>query len=209
MHHQRAIVVSNGSKTSRPRRRLTPVLLLPLAVAACNPATGGGGAGGNEDRQEGLPADTTRLALQSQCGQAVIECTSSWPIPIIVVQARDGQTVTRTQTGFLVQGTDGNGQESVQLIGSNSTATGNDVEAQILFSWSAAATDQDPCTLEPGAEFSTEADPLVLLQAGFHYVRLTVENDIIQETLILDGCDATVENVPSSDFQEVEIEVRD
>ena len=80
---------------------------------------------------------------------------------------------------------------------------------QISYSWSTGATDDDPCTLTAGTEFSDAADPQVLLEEGFHYIRLTVENDVIQATLVLEGCDTTVENVPASDFVEVEVEVRD
>ncbi len=147
------------------------------------------------------------VALQSQCGQAIIECTSSWPTPLIVVQARNGQIVTSTATGFIVQGSDANARELVQFIGGNTTLGAGATE--VSYRWSSGAVDVDPCTLAPGEELSTDADPQLLLAEGFHYIRLTVENDIVEASLVLDGCGTTLEDVPNSDFLEIEVEVRD
>ncbi|NOX58692.1 MAG: hypothetical protein GXP29_07520 [Planctomycetes bacterium] len=154
-----------------------------------------------------LPPETARVAIQSQCAQNVINCTTSWPTAVFTVEAMDGQSVTLTDTGFLVEGTDGNGQEMVRLVGSNSTP--GDGAAFSSFKWTSGASDEDPKTLAPGNQFSTDADNNVLLAVGFHYIRLTVENDIIREEVQSDEFGLIAENVPSFDFVELEIEVRD
>lgn len=217
MHNQSTIIEPTHTPASATRFDigcyLAAGLLLMLATAACNTASPAGGGTVDDNRVAGLPAeDTARFALQSQCGQAVIECTSDWPIPRINVLAGDGQTVTATETGFLVQGSDANGQELVQLIGSNSSGTGTKdppVDVTLSFSWTSLAIDTDPCTLDSGDEFSTDVDPVVLLEAGFHYIRLSLANDILQAELVLADCDTTLQDVPSFDFLEIEIEVRD
>ncbi len=154
----------------------------------------------------GLAAQQRRSAFQSLCAQNAVECTSSWPTPSIDVEALEGQTVAPGETGFVVEASEVGGAVLVQLIGSGSDAgTESDV---LTFSWSAAATDTDGCTVAAGEEFSTEADPQIELQPGFHYIRLTVMNDVIRDAVPVVGCDTTLQNVASFDFLEVEIEVR-
>lgn len=155
----------------------------------------------------GLPPETARLAFKSQCALNVITCTSSWPVALASVVPGPEQTVTPTETGFIVQGNGGNGTEPVYLVGEESTA--GDGATQLFFSWSYAASDQDPQTLEAGIEFSTETNPIQEMQAGRHYIRLTVRNDIVRETVESDEFGVIAENVASYDFVELEIEVRD
>ena len=114
----------------------------------------------------GLEPETVRVAFKSQCALNVIECTSSWPTAVASVVSGCCQTVTETDTGFVVQGSDGDGAEWVRLVASDSVM-GNGA-TRISYSWSSRADDDDPRTLDPGEEFSTAADPEVLLQEGFH-----------------------------------------
>ena len=156
---------------------------------------------------QGLPPENQRSAFQSQCAQNVITCTTTFPVPVIGTGFLPGQVVTTTATGFRVQGADGDGSELVQLIGSGSAA--GQGATQVFFSWSAGAGDPNPCTLAPGMEFSTEADPQIRLQAGFHYIRLTVGNDLLPiDSLDSDGC-GTFENYVRRDFEEIEVEIVD
>ena len=166
-----------------------------------------GMAGCTDPLANPLPAETARVAIQSQCAQNVINCTTSWPTANFTVEAMTGQTVTLTNTGFLVEGTDGNGQETVRLIGSNSTP--GDGAEFTLFRWTSGATDTDPQTLFPGTQFSTEADNEVLLATGFHYIRLRVENDIIRDEVQTEQFGVIAQDVPSFDFVELEVEVKD
>ena len=154
---------------------------------------------------QGLPPENQRAARQSQCGQNVIVCTVSFPTPVINVVALEGQEVFETPDGFRVVGVTGGGSEAVQLVGSDSTAGQGATE--IFFSWSFGATDDDPCTLEPGEEFSAEADPQVFMRAGLHYIRLTVTNDLPSLETVEAGECGTFENFRRYDFIEVEIEV--
>lgn len=168
-------------------------------LAGCNPAP-------IAEAPTGLAAQQRRSAFQSLCAQNAVECTSSWPTPSIDVEALGGQTVTASATGFVVESLHAKGAVWVQLIGSGSDAgTGANV---LTYAWSAGASDADPCTLGAGTSFSTEADPQIELQPGFHYIRLTVMNEIIREVVPVLGCATTLENVASFDFLEVEIEVR-
>ena len=153
-----------------------------------------------------LAAQQPRVALQSQCAQNVIECTTVWPIPVVTLTAGDDQQVSITNTGFLVEGTNGDGTELVQLVGSGSRLGDN--ATSLTFSWTSAAQDSDPCSLAPGTVFSTQPDPQVRLAAGFHYIRLTVTNDNVVDVESAD-CGLSMQAVNPSDFIEVEIEVRD
>ena len=152
-----------------------------------------------------IQADNARVAFQSQCAQNVITCTSSFPTAVISVQARHGQQVERTGNRITVWQS-GHGAVWVQLRGRDSDA--GSVSTAVDFSWSARATDDDPCSMAAGDVFSTLADPLVLLEPGFHYIRLTVSNDVILSRVESDECGLIGENVPAFDFLEVEIEVR-
>jgi hypothetical protein len=155
-----------------------------------------------------IPAGTARVAIQSQCAQNVITCTSSWPTATMRVEANEGSTVTMTASGFLVAGDTPTGPEglAVNFIGTDSDA-GNGA-ATITYSWSYGASDEDPCSLAPGIEFSTEANPTATLAPGFHYIRLTVRNDIVRDRVESDTCGLVGENVASFDFVELEVEVR-
>lgn len=154
----------------------------------------------------GLDPDEPRGSFASQCALNVIVCTTSWPTAALDVLALPGQTVTPTASGYLVIDSNGSGNEEVQLIGSNSTA--GDGATSIEYEWSYGATDDDPRTLAAGTIFSREADPKIVLKTGFHYIRLTVRNDIIRDQVTSPDYGVLFENVPSFDFQEVEIEVR-
>jgi len=153
-----------------------------------------------------VATETRRVAIQSQCAQIVIECTSSWPTPVATIEAATGQTVTATDNGFIVEDPAIFGAVSVQLLGADSEP--GDGANEIFFSWSHSAADDDPCTLSAGTEFSTEADAQVLLAVGVHYIRLTVRNDIVRELVESEFCGVVAENVQSFDFIELEIEVR-
>lgn len=154
-----------------------------------------------------LPAEGARVAFQSQCAQNVITCTTSFPVAVAEVVAGEGQTVTKTETGYLVQGNDGDGVEIVNLVGSRSTMGVG--ASEIVHAWSYGATDGDPLTLRPGTVFSVAADFSVQMAVGLHYVRLSVVNDLIEEELVSDEFGVIGTNVPKSDFVELEIEVRD
>ena len=181
--------------------------------AGCAGGGGGGGGGVTEDGGDGddppnsLPTEDKRVAIQSQCAQNVLECTNSWPRGVIDIVTASGQAVTETADGFLIEGTDGDEVELVQLIGNGSEM--GEGASLILYSWSYGATDEDPRTLGPGVEFSTKVDPAVRMEAGFHYIRLSVANDIICEFVQSPQFGVLAENVPASDFIEIQIEVRD
>ncbi len=183
--------------------RVWAAALTAALMPACTATTGGGGDG--EAAEQGLAPEAKRVAFQSQCAQNVIECTSSWPTAVVDVPALAGQTVTETAAGFVIEGAI-HGAATVQLVGSNSDP-GAGAQA-IFYSWSNGATDDDPATLAPGTEFSMEADPLVTLRTGFHYIRLTVENDIVREQVVSPDFGVIAEEVPSFDFVEVEVDVR-
>lgn len=194
------------SDASNKSVRVGRMVLMGLSVGCCGwvvSCTGSGGFSGG-----GLPGEQPRVATQSQCAQNVITCTTVFPEAVITANAVDNpaQQISLTETGFLVEG-DGNGAgELVQLIGSLSRLGDN--AANLTYSWSSAATDDDPCTLAPGTQFSTQADPEVGLSVGFHYIRLTVTNDN-EVDLFSEACGIDQLDVPASDFLEVEIEVRD
>jgi hypothetical protein len=164
---------------------------------------------------QALAPETARVAIQSQCAQNVINCTTSWPEAVIAVEPIGGQTVTLTDTGFLVEGTDGNGQETVRLVGTNSVAHSipdeqpGDRPSLTSFEWSFGATDEDKTTLAPGTVFSDDSTDDVPMAVGFHYIRLTVENDVIRDLVVSDEFGLLFQDVPSFDFVELEIEVRD
>ncbi|MCH7813210.1 MAG: hypothetical protein IID40_04225 [Planctomycetes bacterium] len=189
---------------ARPRGARLHFAAVGLLMAAAGCQSGGGAAAGNGD---GLPPEEQRVVFLSQCAQSVIECTSSWPTAVAEVVGGHGQTVTATENGYLVEGDDGSGSERIQLRGSDSIA-GNGA-TEIFYSWSVGADDPDPRTMEAGNEISTEPDPDVLLQTGFHYLRLTVFNDIIRDRVESEELGLIAENVPSFHFVEFEIEVRD
>lgn len=159
----------------------------------------------NAANQNAIQPEAARVAFQSQCAQNVITCTDSFPEAVIDVEAIHGQSVTATDTGFLIE-QPGTAPIWTKLIGSDSDPGDNATEIQ--YRWSSRAEDADPCSLDPGPEFSTEADPLVLLEPGFHYIRLTVTNDNIIGQLESDECGIIGQNIPAYDFLEVEIEVR-
>jgi len=173
---------------------LALVALLPLA--GCPVRTSG----------NVIPPDSARVAFQSPCAQNVIECTSSWPVAIAGVRAGHGQTVTETETGYIVRRPHASGSVPVWLVGEESTA--GEGATRLSYSWSSGAAQDDPCTLTPGDEFATVANPTVNLAPGFHYIRLTVENDIIRAVVASEACGVFGENIPSFDFVELEIEVR-
>lgn len=164
---------------------------------------------------QAIPADNAaRQAFASQCAQNVINCTSSFPVAILDVAAGQGQIVTRTNVGFMIQGSDSDGVELVRFLGAGSliaeSMVGNNA-SMIFYDWTYAATDDDPCTLTPGPSFSNEANPQALLQVGVHYIRLHVSNDLAygQESLLLEECGQIGQDIPKSDFEEVTIEIRD
>lgn len=187
---------------------LLPDTLSLLAIGFALTVAGCTGSGpGPQPGPGGLPGENRRQAFQSRCAQNVIACTVSFPAAEISVTATGDQAVDVIATGFRVEGSDGDGAELVQLDGSGS-ARGQGA-TELFFSWSSAAGDDDPCTLTPGDEFSTAAEPQVLLQEGFHYIRLTVSNDLPSlDTLDAGEC-GTFENFARSDFIEIEIEVID
>lgn len=154
-----------------------------------------------------LPAESTRVAFQSQCAQNVIECTSSWPVAVAHVESKPDQSITETAEGFLIQDTDGDGFENVCLVGSDSQL--GDGADFLFYSWSFGANDSDPRTLQPGTEFSQQADPQVPMQVGLHYIRLTVRNDIVRETIESPEFGIIAEDTASFDFVELQIEIRE
>lgn len=184
----------------RPRTTVAAMGFPMLAiVCGCVVQPGGNGDGV-------LRAEQQRTAFQSQCAQNVITCTRRFPTAVVTVQARSGQTVSATDSGFLIADSHATGSVRVQLVGSGSLPG---EEATLLtYRWSSGATDDDPCTMTPGEEFSTQADPQVLLERGFHYIRLFVENDVMFPRIESAMCGVLGENIPGFHFVEVEIEVR-
>lgn len=179
-----------------------PVVVIMAALSA------GQGCPPPPPEPVGLPPENARVAFASQCALNVITCTVSWPDAVYDIEARPGQTVTRTATGFLVERPgDDDDSEAVQFIGDISQP-GQGATA-LTFQWTSGASDADPCTLAPGDAFSTEPNPLVDLQEGLHYIRLTVRNDIIRDEVPSDDCGVIGTNIPSFDFVELEVEVRD
>jgi len=153
-----------------------------------------------------LPATSARVAFQSPCAQNAIECTSSWPTAIASVEAREGQTVTTTTAGFLVNAPGSSSSVPVQFVGDDSIL-GND--ATILnYSWTYGASQDDPCFLTPGEEFAITARPIAHLAPGLHYIRLTVENDIVRDTVESPVCGIFGTDITSFDFIEFEVEIR-
>ncbi|MCA9253892.1 MAG: hypothetical protein KDA54_22420 [Phycisphaerales bacterium] len=179
-----------------------------LIIAAFAIVSGAMVAGGCvEQAPQALQPETARVAIQSQCAQNVINCTTSWPEAAFIVEAMDGQSVSLTDTGFLVEGTDGNGWETVRLDGSASIS--GDGASITAFEWSSGATDEDPTTLDAGTIFATGSTVNQPMAVGFHYIRLTVKNDIIRDLVVSDEFGLLFQDVPSFDFVELEIEVRD
>jgi len=153
-----------------------------------------------------LSAEATRSTIASQCAQAVIACTTSWPTAAASVVALAGQTVTQTGNTFIVTGKADLGGLDVQLSGSDSMA-GNGAMS-LSYSWSTGATDVDPCSLADGEAFSSDEMPLQRMDLGVHYIRLRVENDIIRDAVNTDACGVFGENIPSFDFIEIVVDVR-
>jgi len=154
-----------------------------------------------------IPPSTQRAAFQSQCGQNVVVCTTSWPVAVASVVAGNGQTVTEVSTNsYLVTVNGGSGGVPVQFRGSDSelgaTATA------LAYEWSYGATDSDPCTLAPGTVVSTASDPELLLAPGFHYIRLHVVNDVFRVEVNSVACGVVAQNTGSFDFVELQVEVR-
>lgn len=186
-------------------RRRWVVLMMTGGGAMTALSVGAGCPAPNPDA--GLVPEAPRAAFASQCALNVIECTTAFPVAVIEVEPGADQIVTETANGFLVQGYSGVGSEFVRLVGSNSEPGQGATE--IFHSWSHAADDDDPRTLSEGEVFSTEADPVQEMQVGFHYIRLTVRNDIVVDQLVSPEFGVLYENTPLFDFVEVEIEVRD
>jgi hypothetical protein len=153
-----------------------------------------------------LPPEPKRFTIQSQCGQLVIQCTVNYPGPMIEIIPMEGQQVFAAEgDDFVIEGVGDEGIQAIQLAGIN---TNPGTEANVVrYQWSYGASDFDPCSLEPGPEFSVEENPLVHLEPGFHYIRLTVVNDIQQASVSTARC-GTLPSAPSADFLEIEIEVR-
>lgn len=163
---------------------------------------------------DGLPPSTPqRGPFASQCATFVNLCTSSFPVALAEVVVGPHQTVSRQEDPlrFIVQGEVHDGGEMVRLRGRDSTI-GN-TATMISYSWSNAAIDDDPCTMTPGEEFSTESDPAVALRNGVHYIRLTVRNDLplnpdALPDSIVEAC-GTIDEPFKFDFIELVVEVRD
>lgn len=175
---------------SRPAFMLSAVLL-----AGCQTAPPGG-----------IPAENQRVAFESQCGLNVIVCTTSWPTAVASVIAGEGQTVTPTADGYLIEVMGGAGAVPVQFRGADSIP-GN-TATSLSYSWSYGAVDSNPCTLAPGYPVATIANPVLSLSPGFHYIRLSVVNDVIRDQVVSDDCGVIAEDTGSFDFVELEIEVR-
>lgn len=202
-------------------RRFSPLVGLALIVLVtgqtCTPPAdqdpgpngnnSGNGGPNPQPEEKGLPAEQARVAFASQCALNVIQCTVAFPEAVIDLAGSPGQVVSKTPEGWIVQGTDGDGVEEIRLVGVLSTAGQGATE--LFYSWSKGATDTDPKTLRPGTEFSREIYPVVELREGFHYIRLTVTNDILVPSLESPTLGTIAENVYLYDFQEVEIEIRD
>lgn len=190
---------ARNSQMSAPgaTRILTGLTLIGLVAvtSGCQVQPGGG-----------IPAEQQRVAFQSQCAQNVITCTTRFPTAVIDIQQRFGQSVTETAAGFVVTDASALGNVPVQLKGGGSEA-GTDATT-LSYSWSFGATDDDPCTMSPGEEFSTQPEVLVFLGRGFHYIRLFVQNDVIFPLFESEECGVIAENVGGFHFVEVEIEVR-
>lgn len=169
-----------------------------LVAAGCQTQIGGAG--------DAIPAEQQRVAFQSQCAQNVITCTRRFPTAMIDIQPRLGQTVTATDAGFVISDIYALDAVAVQLKGSGSLL--GDEATRLTFSWTSGASDDDPCTMNPGAEFSTQSDTLISLEPGFHYIRLLVENDVIFPIIESEPCGVIGEDIAGFHFEEVEIEVR-
>ncbi|NOS99632.1 MAG: hypothetical protein HOP29_03305 [Phycisphaerales bacterium] len=171
----------------------------PITVVPVPPPTGS------------LPASgSNRTPFASSCAQNVVACTTSFPDAAVTVVPGTGQGVAATTSpvGFIVFGSGGDGFETVQLR-STGTTMGNGATT-LTYSWSYGATDANPCTLPPGTQFSVEANPNVAMLVGVHYIRLTVENELIraaEQSGVL-AC-GTIPEGPKSDFVELVIDVRD
>ena len=154
-----------------------------------------------------LPPEPKRFTIQSQCGQLIIECTNSYPDPTIEIVPIEGQQITSTEDdGFVIEGVGDEGVQAIQFAGINSDP-GSEASF-VRYQWTYGALDTRPCSLEPGPQFSVEENPLVHLEPGLHYIRLTVINDVQQASVSTARC-GTLASAPAADFLEIEIEIRE
>ena len=201
--------------------RSVPCLVCTLCLVAGCPPGGGGPPPDNGGNDDVIPSDDTpHLPFQSLCAQNVIACTTSWPQIDWEIPAFTTQTVVKREPdgvpGFLVIEEGAEGAVTVQLNDlSTATDPDNDLAASAMIisrSWSFGAEDDDPCSALPGMEFTTEPNPMVRLEPGFHYIRLTITNNIsrTEAELQSDQCGPSFSTsaVGSTDFLELEIEVR-
>lgn len=190
-----------------------PALVLVSACTVSGGGDGGGGGQGGRDAAGGaaLSAEAERPPIRSRCAQGAINCTTCWPQfePEMRLLLADGsQTVTgNAADGYVLQGSNGNGVEVLHLRGRESRP-GNNSDT-LLFSWSSGANDTDIETLEPGPEFSTDADPNVQVEAGFHYIRLTIRTDVVCDPSENEPFDPETMQGGAYDFVEFQVEVRD
>lgn len=181
------------------------------AIACCVVGVGLliGGSGcttGPDNPANVIPAANQRVAFQSQCAQNVVTCTTSFPTAVVSVEATPVQSLTAGSNSFLVVENNGSDVVAVQFHGSDSTP--GSTASQISYEWSYGATDNDPCTMEPGTVISMEADPVLELAVGFHYIRLTVQNLTIDAPVESDECGTISQDTGKTHFVELEVEVR-
>lgn len=205
MAHQRPRLthctdISESQGSARTVWLSAPCAILLLSLSACPTMPP------DQAKPNVLPPEQLRVAFQSQCAQNVIECTGSWPTAVVTIDPLASQTITETATGFILTDPNGGDSVTVQLIGSDSLA--GEGAVALTHSWSSSAVIDDPCSLPPGTEFSSEENPTIEMAPGFHYIRLTVSNDIIRDQVPLEGCDNVLMNVASFDFLEIELEIR-
>jgi len=156
--------------------------------------------------EDPLPPEGKRFAFQSPCGQLITACPPVFPGPAIQIVPMEGQQVTPTDDGgFIIEGVGEEGIQAIQLVGIDTTE-GN-VANFVNYEWSFGATDDDPCSLHPGTPFSAEENPLVHMEPGLHYIRLTVVNDTEVASVVSAGCDELGPAL-AADFLEIQIEIR-
>lgn len=187
--------------TPHPSTRIKAGLLCTAVAASCALTHCAG-----EPTTTGLPAEAARVAFQSPCAQNAIECTTSWPTAVASVAVGAGQTVSVTESGFLIEAPWNWTGVPVQLVGDQSIP--GDGATTLSYSWSYGATQDDPCAPMPGTEFATTPNPVAHLEPGLHYIRLSVRNDIIRDAVESSTCGVIGTNIASFDFVELEVEVR-